>query len=227
MARPAWVIGAFAAGIAVGFGLARLAGNSNPEIIAPVAANPVSPPSRPPPLVTAATVPADSVPAPTMASRPRPSAATTTLPGPLPDSATVPDDEYSGYLQPVDVGPVFKKIMAQKPPPGAENHLGDLHRALERELRDDSWAYGMEAEIQNSLVAETSAGKLTVEHLECRATLCELRLSGSAVSEQALADWSGTVGKQPWSSRLYLNVSSSVSDDERVDSLLIFRRPSK
>ena len=163
-----------------------------------------------------------------MTSQPRPSAATTTLPsGPLPESATVPDTEYSGYQQPVDVGPVFKKVMAQKPPPGAENQLGDLHRALERELRDDSWAYAMEAEIQNSLVAETSAGSLTVEHLECRATLCELRISGSPASEQALNDWSGAVGRQPWANRLYLRVSSSVSDDERVDSLLIFRRPSK
>jgi hypothetical protein len=142
-------------------------------------------------------------------------------------TAAVPvqEAEYSGYSQPIDAGPAFQKVMAQKPPPGTENRLGDLHRALERELRDDSWAYPLEAEIQNSLVAETSSGRLTVEHLECRATLCELRLSGSAANEQSLTDWSSSVGKQPWASRLYMNLSSSISDGERVDSLLIFHRP--
>jgi hypothetical protein len=85
----------------------------------------------------------------------------------------------------------------------------------------------MEAELSNSLVAETSAGKLTVEHLECRATLCELRLSGNAANEQALADWTTSVGRQPWAGRLSMNLSSSISDGERVDSLLIFQRPAR
>ena len=35
----------------------------------------------------------------------------------------------------------------------------------------------MEAEIENSLVADTSMGNFKLELIECRATLCEVRLT--------------------------------------------------
>jgi len=221
MARLAGPAGLVVAGIVIGVVGARWSSRSAPESeAAPVAAPAVSPPPAPSPAVTAdaAAVP---VKPPVRVTTPATSMATAAAPV----AELVPEAEYGGYTQPVDTGPVFRKLMAQKPPAGTENRLGDLHRALERELRDDSWAYPMEAELQNSLVAETSAGKLTVEHLECRATLCELRLSGNAANEQSLADWTAAAGRQPWASRLYMNLSSSISDGERVDGLLIFRRP--
>jgi hypothetical protein len=217
--RPIRVIVVFAAGIAAGFLLARITDRSGAEATAPPIEADLVMPSAPDSYADAPRPPA---PAPVRAASPPAAAAPTAS-----TTVAMPDAEYGGYTQPVDAGPVFQKLMSQKPPPGADNRLGDLHRALERESRDDSWAYPMEAEIQNSLVAETSAGRLSVEHLECRATLCELRLSGNVANEQSLTDWTAATGKQPWASRLYMNLSSSISDGERVDSLLIFRRPAQ
>lgn len=224
MPRIAGQVGLFVAGIVIGAAAARWLGSSTPEPqpgAVPVAAKVVAPvPAMSPNGSASVDAPPPEV------QITAPATPTTTVTG-APVAAALPEAEYGGYTQPVDPGPVFQKLLAQKPPPGAENRLGDLHRALERELRDDSWAYPMEAEIQNSLVAETSAGKLTIEHLECRATLCELRLSGDAANEQSLADWTAAAGKQPWAGRLHMNLSSSISDGERVDGLLIFRRPGK
>jgi hypothetical protein len=228
MGQAARIIGTLAAGVAVGFVVARWTGSSAPVAgDAPVGGSSMTPP---PCAAHEPAGPADATPSP-------PARAAAASPGPAPavtaaasnETATaasaVPDAEYTGYSQPVEAGPVFRKIMAAPSPPGAENRLAQMHRALEREVRDDSWAYPMEAEIQNSLVAETSAGRLTVEHLECRATLCELRLSGIAANEPSLSSWIAASGKQPWASRLYMNLSSTITDGERVDSLLIFRRP--
>ena len=219
--RPAWVIAIFAAGVGVGFLLARVVAEPAPVAsVASVAANPMQAAVEPAPEMPAAPPPVPAKPV-------RPVASPALPPGIPPDPPVVPDAEYTGYSQAVDSGPVFRKFIDQKHPDGSPNRLGDLHRTLERELRDDSWAYPMEADLQNSLVAEVSSGKLTVEHLECRATICELRLSGIPANEQTLTDWTSAVGRQPWASRLYMNLSSTVSDGERVDSMLIFRRPTK
>ena len=129
--------------------------------------------------------------------------------------------------QPIDAGDVFNKMIAQPSQPGFENNIGEAHRALERETRDDGWAYPMEAEIQNSMVTEVSTGAFRSEHVECRATMCELRLSGKGEQAAAIKRWSDELGSQPFGQRLFLNYSSSISDNNRVDTLMIFRRPPK
>ena len=129
--------------------------------------------------------------------------------------------------QPIDAGDVFNKMIAQPSQPGFENHIGEAHRALERETRDDGWAYTMEAEIQNAMVTEVSTGAFRSEHVECRATMCELRLSGKGEQAAAIKRWSDELGSQPFGQRLFLNYSSSISDNNRVDTLMIFRRPPK
>jgi hypothetical protein len=123
------------------------------------------------------------------------------------------------------VGPVFNDEIARPSQPGFENQLGDAHRALERETRNDSWAYAMEGEIQNAMVNEVSTGEFRADHVECRATMCEVRLSGKGEGAAAIKRWTESLGAQPFGQRLYLNYSSSISNDQRVDSLMIFRKP--
>jgi hypothetical protein len=135
--------------------------------------------------------------------------------------------EYTGYSAPIDVGPAFRKEVAAQPVPGVSNALGEAHRALEREMRDDSWSYPMEAEIQNSLVADASAGNFTVEHVECRATACEIRLSAKGAQAEAMSRWASGIQGQPLGSRLLPSVSSMVSNGSQSDQLLIFIRPPK
>ena len=80
-------------------------------------------------------------------------------------------------------------------------------------------------EIQNAMVNEVSTGEFRADHIECRATLCEVRLSGKGDQAAAIKRWSDSLGAQPFGQRLFLNYSSSISNNERVDSLMIFRKP--
>jgi hypothetical protein len=225
MVKPVWIAVAFAAGIAVGVLVMR---TRAPETVS-VATNDVAPlsPAAPPAPTAAAphdasTAPVSSASAATIAQK---ESSVPTLPSTAPESAGA--TEYTGYSAPIDVGPAFRKEVAAQPVPGVSNALGEAHRALEREMRDDSWSYPMEAEIQNSLVADASAGNFTVEHVECRATACEIRLSAKGAQAEAMSRWANGIQAQPLGSRLLPSVSSMVSNGSQTDQLLIFIRPAK
>ena len=132
----------------------------------------------------------------------------------------------SGITQPIDVGPVFRQQFETAAKAGHPDAMGDAHRALEREPRDDSWAYPLEAEIENSLVADTSMGNFRKEHLECRSTLCEIRLSASGAEQvEALKEWTSDIQKLPWGTQMMLSSSSTISSDNQMDALLILKKP--
>lgn len=133
----------------------------------------------------------------------------------------------SGVVTPVDAGEVFNKQIARASTTDQPNQLGDAHRELEREARDDGWAYSMEAELQNSMLNATSTGQFSVEHVECRTTLCEVRVSGSADQADAVRDWSHALPSNSFNQQLFMNVSSTISSHERIDAIYIFRRPAK
>jgi hypothetical protein len=145
------------------------------------------------------------------------------LAGATPEQSAVAVDDAA--VQRIEVGPVFSEVIARPSQPGFENQLGDAHRALERETRNDGWAYAMEGEIQNSMVNQVSTGEFRADHVECRATLCEVRLSGKGNQAEAIKRWNESLGAQPFGQRLFPNYSSMISNDERADALIIFRRP--
>jgi hypothetical protein len=224
MVKPVWIAVAFAAGIAVGVLVTR---TGAPDSV-PVATTDVAPISPTTPQAPTA-APHDALTAPVSSA----SVATT---APRESSAPNPPStapaiegaaEDTGYSAPIDVGPAFRKEVAAQPVPGVSNALGEAHRALEREMRDDSWSYPMEAEIQNSLVADASAGNFTIEHVECRATACEVRLSAKGAQADAMTRWATGIHAQPLGSRLLPSVSSMVSNGRQTDQLLIFIRPPK
>jgi hypothetical protein len=226
MVKPVWIAVAFVAGIAVGVLVTRT-GTPEPMPVATNDAAPISPAAPQAPKAAAAQH--DASPAPVSSASaattaPRESSAPT-----LPSTAPASEDavEYTGYSAPIDVGPAFRKEVAAQPVPGVSNALGQAHRALEREMRDDSWSYPMEAEIQNSLVADASAGGFTVEHVECRATACEIRLSAKGAQADAMSRWANGLHAQPLGSRLLPSVSSMVSNGSQSDQILIFIRPPK
>ncbi|HEV7609456.1 MAG TPA: hypothetical protein VGO61_19115 [Steroidobacteraceae bacterium] len=225
MVKPVWIAIAFAAGIAVGVLVTR---TFAPESV-PVATNDVAPvlPAAPQAPTAATQHDASKMPVPSAsaaATAQRESSAPT-----LPPTAPASEDaaEYAGYSAPIDVGPAFRKEVTAAPVPGVSNALGEAHRALEREMRDDSWSYPMEAEIQNSLMADASEGNFTVEHVECRATACEIRLSAKGARADAMSRWANGIHAQPLGSRLLPSVSSMVSNGSQTDQILIFIRPPK
>ena len=220
--KSSWLVIAFAAGVGVGVVVTRVSMNEPAGPITDVPAPRVSLPDTP-----ATNTAADVAPKPATETATGEMAATSAPPAPLAaassDSGGAAVDDAS--VQHIDAGPVFNEVLSRPSVPGFENQLGDAHRALERETRNDGWAYTMEAEIQNAMVNETSTGAFRADHVECRATLCEVRLSGKGDQAAAIKRWSENLGAQPFGQRLFLNYSSSISNNERVDSLMIFRKP--
>lgn len=226
MVKPIWLAAAFVAGIAVGIVATRMSAEAPAG--EPLASNAPEVPREPPSaILVSAPVERSSPPAPAVTSSSADVGATLKS-APVGTASVEPAMADSGAAgQPIDAGDVFNKMIAEPSQPGFENNIGEAHRALERETRDDGWAYSMEAEIQNAMVTEVSTGAFRSEHVECRATMCELRLSGKGEQAAAIKRWSDELGAQPFGQRLFLNYSSSISDNNRVDTLMIFRRPPK
>lgn len=203
--RHAWLVVALILGAALGLYLAH--DPRNPEPQATQAADPAVPPV---PAVTPAVTGSPGVDANA---------------GGTPPAAPAQAPAYSGFQQPIDVGPVFRRQFEQAAATGNPDALALAHRELERELRDDAWAYAVEAEIEHSLVAETSLGNFRREHVECRATMCEVRLSGEGDDQEtALQNWNENLGGKPWAARLFITNSSTITDNGKVNTLMIFRK---
>ena len=228
MMKPSWLGAAFVAGIAVGIVATRMFAHA-PPVEAPASIESAAPAAEsahaPLPLPAVSGAPRSTSPPAGSISA---DAATMVKEAPAGTTPAEPAAVDSGVaVQPIDAGDVFNKMIAQPSQPGFENNIGEAHRALERETRDDGWAYAMEGEIQSAMVNEVSTGTFRSEHVECRATMCELRLSGKGDQAAAIKRWSEELGSQPFGQRLFLNYSSSISDNNRVDTLMIFRRPPK
>jgi hypothetical protein len=231
----------FAAGIAVGF----MAGRAWDDPVAPAGGEPPSTnnPAAPAELPAQVHSPepgsgprsAEVAPPPTrtppaLDAPAEPVAPTTPGLASVPVKAAPPPFEPSvdsGVVQAIDVGEAFAKQIARPSQPGFENQIGDAHRELERELRDEQWAYEMEGTLQDSMVSQTSMGAFKVEHVECRSTICEVRLSGRADQQAGLREWNDSLRSTTLNGRLLPNMSSTVGTDERVDALYIFRRPAR
>jgi len=221
MVKAAWLAVVFVAGIAIGVFIGRGQGAATVAKAAPDREVPADAPKQD--SVRMVIEPPDAGP------RVRPGASPGAAPPPAarPSVAAVsPIQEAPGDAQPIDVGPVFSKQFAETAREGYRDAMAEAHHALEREARDDSWAYPMEAEIENSLVADTSMGNFRKEHLECRASMCELRLTARGADQAAaLQRWNESLRTQPWSPRLFMSSSSVSNNDDNVDALMIFTRP--
>jgi hypothetical protein len=69
-------------------------------------------------------------------------------------------------------------------------------------------------------------GNFRKEHLECRSTMCEIRLSAQGGAQiEALRQWTSDIQKFPWAQQMQLSSSSTVSSDDRMDALLIVSKP--
>jgi hypothetical protein len=186
--KPSWLAFAFAAGVGVGVVVTRVsmevpAGpiTATTQVPAPLAALPDTP---------ASSTAADVAPKPAAATTAGEPVASTAPPVPLAaassDSGGAAVDDAS--VQHIDAGPVFNKVIERPSQPGFENQLGDAHRALERETRDDGWAYTMEAEIQNAMGAKASRATTS----KPRAPSRRERRSSSTASSACARGWRST-----------------------------------
>jgi len=233
MVRKYWLAVTFAAGIALGF----LFGHSS-EV------------ERPVERIGAGDPPLAPTPAPAMAPAPAsrradlPPARPVAPPAEPPRRAAGPPasisfavenaeperfdyDNYSGYSLPVDAGPNFGAQIADSIRNGRRDSLAQEHVQLERELRDDSWSYPLEAELQNMLAADPVMGKFKVEHLECRATRCELRVSGKVRMEQesGINQWLSNMHRIAWPGDVRVGTAVFSGTEDGSEGMLMLHRP--
>lgn len=232
MVRTVWVGVAFVCGAVLGV-LATRGFTDRPAVTAePVGrdtrvaavATPVNPSVAPAPMGGAtAHLPAEPLKSPRAPGEPSDAALAQSAPVvQTPDNSSIED----AVVRRIDVGTAFHQQIDRPSVPGFPNEFGDAHRTLEREARDNSWSDLLEAEIRNSLTADVSSGNIKVEFLECRSTVCELRLSSSMQSD-AINTWSANSGAFPWSNRLQSIGMSMSMTDGRTQGLWLFRKPPK
>ena len=226
MVRVAWVGVAFACGIALGVVGARMAGGPRTVAAIPAPASKASTATTVAPAQPAIPPAARSGGVPQVAGA-RPATANNLILPPMTGTAAVtsPGPVDGPAPHPVDVGAAFHQLVDRPSYPGFPNEFGDAHRTLERETRDDSWSYAVEAEIQNSLTAELSAGNIKVEFLECRATVCEVRLSATDGHSDALNAWSESQNSMPWYQHLQSVGMSMSATNGGSEGLWLYRRP--
>jgi len=230
MVRILWVGVAFVCGSVLGVIGTRML-DHRPAVVDVTARAPAEPADRTalivaaPPAVPDATF--DSAPAVTRAvpaPNPSPAVQSANTAG---RATSAPPADDGAPVRRIEVGDAFHQQIDRPSVPGFPNEFGDAHRALERETRDDSWAYQMEAEIQNSLTAFVSTGELQVRFLECRTTICEMRLFASDAHRNSMDTWQEVMQSQPWIRRVRMEGMGLSAAQGGSEGLWIFRKTPK
>ncbi|MDR7272843.1 hypothetical protein J2X20_005528 [Pelomonas saccharophila] len=104
--------------------------------------------------------------------------------------------------------------------------LPELHARFAGEPLDAAWSQQMEAQLRQALQDAGVQKGFELLAVECRRTLCELRLFGTG--SDAGQRWGGTMGKlaqQPWWGPNFSGVSSSTTgpDDRSVIATILHR----
>lgn len=217
--KPSWLIPAFLAGAIAGALVLRsiLPHPPEPAAIAPMSTSLSPLPSPAPSTIVAAESPAVRVAAVVADARPPSQRAD----GASSSAAAIPVVTTAGGAA-IDLSPALRDALAQHS--FKTESPAELHEALEKESKDDSWSYPIEAEIRSSLAAISANDAVTVHSVECRSTLCEVRLSAPAYNMNLVQEWNREVGAYSWIRRVVPVTHLVTSRDGRAEALTILRR---
>lgn len=96
---------------------------------------------------------------------------------------------------PIEMSPAHADVAARTPT------IDELHRALESEPEDVSWAYEMQNAIQQFLLQSEPMQHFGSASVHCRTALCEIQAIGYAPGPAGQTLWSMVMGQmrlQPW-----------------------------
>lgn len=120
-------------------------------------------------------------------------------------AAPVSQSEFRGVPEPVTT-------------PATVEPLNEWQRAFQEEERDEDWARPLEKEIRQSIDPQVYLGRFYVSNIECRATLCEVRLlaQGSLQGDE-LQRFDLEISRLSWNSKLTMMLSSGIETGSRYE----------
>ena len=170
-----------------------------------------------PPAPPAAVQPRDAPPAPAE----NPTAIQSPAEPPAPAAAGEPaapvsQSEFRGVPEPVTA-------------PAPVEPLDEWQRAFQDEQRDEAWARPLETQIRQSLEPQVNLGRFYISKIECRTTLCELRLlAQGSLQRDELERFDLEIARLPWNSQLTMMLSSGAGahtgDERGYESIWIFEK---
>jgi hypothetical protein len=114
---------------------------------------------------------------------------------------------------PIPVAPSLARLVdPTRALPGME--IPELHRQLEAEPKDLTWAPQIEYEIQNFIRSASAGTSFSLELVECRTTMCELQVT--ATDPAARAAWSKLLvdmQQQPWAKPSPQSLNAAAEDE--------------
>jgi hypothetical protein len=142
------------------------------------------------------------------------------------DSASAPGDaaiQADSGSPPDELNYEYRAVPT--PTSAAADPINDWEGKFGKEERDDAWARPLEAQIRTSLEPEVDQGRFYISNVECRATLCEIRLLGRGSLQRAeLERFESELYQLPWASNLSAALSSGVISRDSYESIWIFEK---
>jgi len=113
--------------------------------------------------------------------------------------------------------------------PAASSAPGDAlnqwQHAFAQEVRNEDWARPLEVSIQQSIAPEIDLGHFYVSNIECRATLCEIRLLAYGSLQRAELERFGyQIGELPWALGLNAALATGSASPDRYEAIWIFEK---
>lgn len=98
-----------------------------------------------------------------------------------------------------------------------------LHSALERELRDDSWSHYMEQTLGNYLGVRAPQVGVEIINVACRSTACEIQAFDAGEMSPGIARLMSAATKEPWWEFTSMDARSATHESRGVAIIFLSR----
>jgi hypothetical protein len=141
-----------------------------------------------------------------------------------PNASTSPiestHDNSSAAANPIPLHDALRATLAKQP----DGHRSlQLHSALERELRDDSWSYYMEQTLGNYLGVRAPQVGVEIINVACRSTACEIQAFDAGEMSPGIARLMSAATKEPWWEFTSMDARSATHESRGIAIIFLSR----
>jgi hypothetical protein len=139
--------------------------------------------------------------------------------------AVSPEPGDAGEPRDLPAASEYRGVAAPAASSAPGNALKEWQHAFEQEVRNEAWARPLEVSIQQSIAPEIDLGHFYVSNIECRATLCEIRLLAQGSLQRAELERFGyQIRELPWAVGLNAALATGTASPDRYEAIWIFEK---